>query len=227
MKSPNNRMNRIVSLSGHFRLCRRYLDRFFGNREGMLTDLNAFVERFNRHWDDYADVPPYNEDDLHKLCMQNATGSGKTLLMHINLLQYRHYVAKHGKDKELSRVILPVALGESEYQFVTDLKTWCDGHKAALEKDGMELFLLRNMSRGKGVGFFEPRNLHPAFILWILIGGKQYVTFIEPHGLLHEGPASEKILFHKRIKDVEQRLKDPAVILNSFILSWTRYPQLK
>jgi hypothetical protein len=28
-------------------------------------------------------------------------------------------------------------------------------------------------------------------------------------------------------KDFEQQLKDPTVILNSFILSWTRYPQLK
>jgi len=126
-----------------------------------------------------------------------------------------------------STSILPVALNESEYQFVTDLKTWCDGHKSSLEKDGMELFLLRNMSRGKGVGFFEAGNFHPDFILWMLIDEKQYVNFIEPHGLLHEGPASEKVLFHKRIKDVEQRLKDPTVILNSFILSWTRYPQLK
>ncbi len=83
-----------------------YLDRFFGNREGMLKDINAFVEQFNRHWIDYVDVPLYNEDDLNKLCMQNATGSGKTLLMHVNLLQYRYYAAKHGKDKELSRVIL-------------------------------------------------------------------------------------------------------------------------
>ena len=61
----------------------------------------------------------------------------------------------------------------------------------------------------------------------MLVGDKQYVTFIEPHGLLHEGPASKKILFHKQIKDVEQRLQDPAVILNSFILSWTRHPQLQ
>ena len=114
-----------------------------------------------------------------------------------------------------------------EYQFVTDLKTWCDGHKAALEKDGIELFLLRNMSRGKGVGFFEAGNFHPDFILWMLVGRQQYVTFIEPHGLMHEGPASEKVLFHKRIKNVEQRLNDPTVILNSFILSWTQYPQLK
>jgi hypothetical protein len=61
----------------------------------------------------------------------------------------------------------------------------------------------------------------------LLVSGKQYVTFIEPHGLVHEGPASEKILFYQRIKDVETRLNDPDVILNSFILSWTSYPQLK
>jgi hypothetical protein len=123
--------------------------------------------------------------------------------------------------------ILPIALNESEYQFITDLKNWCDQHKVDLEKDGIELFLLRNMSRGKGVGFFEAGNFHPDFILWMLMDKKQYVTFIEPHGLMHEGPGSEKILFYKRIKDVEKRLNDPTVILNSFILSWTRYTQLK
>jgi len=56
---------------------------------------------------------------------------------------------------------------------------------------------------------------------------KQYINFIEPHGLIHEGPASEKVLFYKRIKDVEKRMNEPSIILNSFILSWTRYPQLK
>ena len=33
-----------------------------------------------------------------KICLQNATGSGKTLLMHVNVLQYRHYASKHGKE---------------------------------------------------------------------------------------------------------------------------------
>ena len=83
-----------------------YLERFFGNREELLNDLNSFVERFNNHWDEYADVPLYNNDDLNKLCLQNATGSGKTLLMHVNLLQYWHYAVKYRKDKDLSRVIL-------------------------------------------------------------------------------------------------------------------------
>lgn len=139
-----------------------------------------------------------------------------------HLFQPLFHVRRGGKI-----TILPVALGESEYQFVTDLKAWCDNNKAELEKNGMELFLLRNMSRGQGVGFFEAAGFHPDFILWMLVEDKQYVNFIEPHGLLHEGPASEKVLFYKRIKDIEQRLNDSAIILNSFILSWTKYPQLK
>ena len=83
----------------------------------------------------------------------------------------------------------------------------------------------------------------------MLIGEKQFVSFIEPHGLLHEGSASDKAQFHLRIKDVEKRLNglyrasqasssdgfevhesvgaNGSAILNSFILSWTKYPQLQ
>jgi hypothetical protein len=48
--------------------------------------------------------------------------------------------------------------------------------------------------------------------------GKQRIVFIDPHGLQHEGPGSEKIEFAERIKDVEKRLGDPSVILESVIL---------
>lgn len=123
--------------------------------------------------------------------------------------------------------ILPVALNESEYQFVKDLKKWCDKNNSRLTDESIAIFLLRNMSRGKGIGFFEAGNFHPDFILWVLSGDKQYILFIDPHGLRHEGPGSEKILFHERIKDVEKRLADPSVVLHSFILSWTRQPELK
>jgi len=122
--------------------------------------------------------------------------------------------------------IMPVALNESEYQFIEDIKKYCDDHAAEIAQSGRELFLLRNLSRGRGVGFFEAGNFHPDFIMWMLDGQKQYVNFIEPHGLEHEDPASKKILFHEKIKEVEQRLGDPNVILNSFILSWTPYPRL-
>ena len=99
-----------------------YLDRFFNDREGLLNDLNAFVARFNSHWDDYADIPPYTNDDLNKLCLQNATGSGKTLLMHVNLLQYRHYAAQRGKHKELSRVILLTPNERLSSQHITEFQ---------------------------------------------------------------------------------------------------------
>jgi superfamily II DNA or RNA helicase len=123
--------------------------------------------------------------------------------------------------------ILPIALNESEYQFVIDLKEWCEKNKNEMKTKGLELFLLRNLSRGKGVGFFEAGNFHPDFILWILSGDMQYVHFIEPHGLMHEGINSEKIQFYKRIKEIEARLGDPKVILSSWILSWTPKQELK
>jgi hypothetical protein len=40
-------------------------------------------------------------------------------------------------------------------------------------------------------------------------------------------PSSKIIRFHERIKDVEKRLNDLSVVLNSFILSWTKFPRLK
>lgn len=35
-----------------------------------------------------------------------ATGSGKTLVMHANILQFQHYLAKHHRRRELNRIIL-------------------------------------------------------------------------------------------------------------------------
>lgn len=139
-----------------------------------------------------------------------------------HLYQPLFHVRKGGRI-----TVLPVALNESEYEFVKDLKAYLDVNKKAFAAGKQELFLLRNKTRGGGIGFFEAQNFYPDFILWILQGKKQFISFIEPHGLLHEGPAAPKIALHKKIKEIEARLDDPAVVLNSFILSWTQHPQLK
>ena len=52
------------------------------------------------------EVPKYTPGDLRKLAFWMATGSGKTLLMHVNVLQYRHYLDLHGRTDELDRTIL-------------------------------------------------------------------------------------------------------------------------
>lgn len=122
--------------------------------------------------------------------------------------------------------IAPVSLNESEYQFVKDLKVYFDANRAQLDKDGIEIFLLRNESRGKGVGFFEAANFYPDFILWQLKDDMQYIAFIDPHGLRHEGNDSAKILLYQEIKAIEKRIDDKNIKLNSFIVSPTNYAAL-
>ena len=221
-------------------LLKRYCDRYYNycKREYIgprleLRDLTRDDDNIPKE-DYYQLIASGDEEQVIRAILQvkNDLEQKKNNLLKVgdleacnfdrHLYQPLFYVRQDGKI-----TILPVVLGESEYRFVSDLKTWCDDHKTGLEKDGVEVFLLRNMSRSKGVGFFEAGSFHPDFILWMLVGEKQYVTFIEPHGLLHEGPASEKVLFHQRIKDIERRLNDPSITLNSFILSWTPYQQLK
>ena len=70
-----------------------YLDRYFSDREALLTALNEYVDRFNSRWPEYADLDYFNEDELNKLSLQNATGSGKTSATRRNLLVYKKNLA--------------------------------------------------------------------------------------------------------------------------------------
>lgn len=114
----------------------------------------------------------------------------------------------------------PVALNKGEREFVQDLRDFCDNQAGYLA--GKELYLLRNLSKGRGVGFFEAGNFHPDFIIWLLVEDKQYVIFADPKGLRNvDGMSDPKITFHSKIKDIERRLGDQNVVLSSFILSNT------
>ena len=115
--------------------------------------------------------------------------------------------------------ISPVPLNKGERLFVEDLKAF-HGNDGGFFKD-KELYLLRNLSKGRGVGFFEAGNFHPDFILWLLIGGKQHVVFVDPKGIRNLGPTDPKIQFHQEIKKIEARLGDANVHLQSFIVSNT------
>ncbi|MGQ9561883.1 MAG: DEAD/DEAH box helicase family protein, partial [Candidatus Oleimicrobiaceae bacterium] len=69
-----------------------YLDRLFGNRATLLSELNHFVgQEKGKLSPATLRYQPFAEADLSKLAFWMATGSGKTLVMHINLWQYLHY----------------------------------------------------------------------------------------------------------------------------------------
>ena len=122
----------------------------------------------------------------------------------------------------------PPGLQPSESQFVADLREYC-----ASEPTGAELFLLRNLTRGKGVGFFESDGFYPDFILWVKSPNRQRIVFVEPHGMLN-APAyehDEKARLHERLPELARKIAErsgnPEVELDSFIVSTTKYEDLR
>jgi hypothetical protein len=115
--------------------------------------------------------------------------------------------------------ISPVPLNTGERALVEDIKLFHDGESDFFVDK--ELYLMRNLSRGRGVGFFEAGNFHPDFILWLLVAEQQFITFIDPKGIRNLGINYPKIEFFHTIKDIQKRLSDRSVTLNSFIISNT------
>ncbi len=131
--------------------------------------------------------------------------------------------------------ILPVSLNESEFKFVQNLMAYLNkSHEGQGEfapanggHSGVEFYLLRNQSKSKGIGFFEAGSFYPDFLLWKIEGDYQSIAFIDPHGLQHTGVRDKKIEFHKTIKNIQNRLEDKKVCLNSFIVTPSRYAHLR
>ena len=123
----------------------------------------------------------------------------------------------------------PPALEDSEKHFVEDLRDYVHQQSETLLAE-KEVFLLRNQSRGKGIGFYENEGFYPDFILWITEDVKQRIVFIEPHGMVHEAihEYNEKITLFKRLRSLSyERFHDGHVQMDSFIISETSFPDLR
>lgn len=90
--------------------------------------------------------------------------------------------------------ISPVQLNADEMIFVEDLKKYYEENTSFF--NGKALYLLRNQSKGKGVGFFQEAGFFPDFILWLIKDNKQYITFIDPKrtGFIIFNTLAQKIL---------------------------------
>lgn len=110
-----------------------YLDKFFSNKKQLQHDLNQFIKLYNnkqiellggkkpKKGETVFQVTPFKETDLNKLAFWNATGSGKTLLMHVNIKQYLHYAQKHSKGHE-SKILLITPNEPLSRQHLTDFQ---------------------------------------------------------------------------------------------------------
>lgn len=133
-------------------------------------------------------------------------------------------ISKKGKDIKTT----PAGLNAGEQDFVQKLKDYCQTQ----DLKGRELFLLRNLSRGKGIGFFDNHGFYPDFILWIKKGKQQRIVFIEPHGMMLEqgGPMNDKLQLHKSLRTTSSKALKAAKLqpsdLDAWIISQSPYEQL-
>ena len=125
----------------------------------------------------------------------------------------------------------PPGLNKNELRFVTDLKACCSATPNVLP-DNAELFLLRNLGRGHGIGFFEESGFYPDFILWIK-GATQRIVFIDPHGMIHAKSYAhdDKARLHERLAELAQIVSERSqmsnVSMDSFIVSATPFDKLR
>ena len=126
----------------------------------------------------------------------------------------------------------PPGLNEAERRFVEDLRQYCRAERGG-SLAGKEIYLLRNLSRGKGIGFFERRGFYPDFILWIKAGSAQRIVFVEPHGLLHAEAYrhDDKARLHESLPGLAAAMASRTtlknVTLDSFIVSATPYEEVR
>ncbi len=132
------------------------------------------------------------------------------------------------KANGLKIQVSPVSLNEDEKNFIDLLKQYIEQNSEIF--DDKSLYLLRNKSK-TGMGFFEAGNFYPDYVLWIDTEDVQYISFVDPKGLLRIMPDDPKVKFYIKIKELETQLQpsctDKKIVLNSFIMSGTPSLDLK
>ena len=169
------------------------------DKEDVIKKINELIEQGKLFTEDVEDPLPNIHFDRHL---------------------YQPLLVEPSKSKVKS--ISPPGLNEGEKKFVKDLRTYFQANPDKFKDK--EIFLLRNLGRGKGVHFFSVINFYPDFILWIKTDSKQYITFIDPHGLFYCGSLNDpKIQLFKDLRELQSKLGNQDIILNSFIISVDAY----
>ena len=83
-----------------------YLDWYFNRKAELVKEISGRISAYNLEHQDAA-ISPLEESDLNKVAFWEATGAGKTLLMHVNILQYLEYSAKSSDAPDRIIVLTP------------------------------------------------------------------------------------------------------------------------
>ncbi len=117
----------------------------------------------------------------------------------------------------------------SEVQFVRDLEIFYQSTLGQQIIGKRSIYLLRNAdTKAKGLGFALAGNFYPDFLLWLVddTTGEQWLNFIDPKGLRQMNLNDPKLGLYKEVKVLEEKLGDPKLTLNAFIVSATQFASL-
>ena len=220
--------------------------------EELAADLIAeYLERAwrqaRRRWEqERLEVVPLDENDPNSIEAHEVSGVGvaelvrdlhgltgrarEKALWDLGLLEIctkAHAYEPLLQIRERKVEIRPVPLDTNEANVVRGLQKLAESGDPCL--DGRALFLIRNLTRGRGVSFFDDFAYYPDFIVWLHNDDSQHVLFLDPKGLGRYGPREqEKVRLHREIKTVEARVQeqDPALFLHAYVLSNTRAEEI-
>lgn len=217
---------------------KKYVETFYRKRQ-MRWDSAKMdykpIAKSNENFAEYVVKVPRSDKDLLQSihdAVEEWTKHRKQLSQELPNIHFdRHLfqpllIAKGSKVRST-----PPQLNDGERKFVEDLMAFCKAGSPILK--GKELYLLRNLSRGKGIGFFEDSGFYPDFILWVTEGDKQRLVFVEPHGMLNENhpDTNAKIALYKmlqsQVADARKKSRNKNLTLDSFIISQTPFDELR
>jgi hypothetical protein len=116
-----------------------YLDWYFNKRQQLLDGLNEVMQAYNQNQPADLQFQHYDADELNKLAFWNATGSGKTLLLHVNIKQYLHYF-QQGRDIHPDKIILLTPNEGLSNQHMEELKLSGFGFYRLFDKNRSGVF---------------------------------------------------------------------------------------
>ncbi len=237
--APRSFANTVLLHEATVSILRKYTDTFYRVRQERWESEHMVytkIDEEDANFQDYTVKINRSEQELIA-AIQKLIAEADTIYredmrelpsIHFDRHLYQPLLAECGHKVKSE----PPGLKDSERRFVEDMRTYCRSEKDKFLVD-KEIYLLRNLSRGKGIGFFDRRGFFPDFILWVKSGSSQRIVFIEPHGMIHAGPYAndDKARLHESLPELAKELHTRTglknVVLDSFIVSATPYEDLQ
>lgn len=122
-----------------------HLDRVTSDPQAYLMELNNFLSQQKAANELDQGIEPFTDDDLRCIAFYLATGSGKTILLHVHYWQIRYYV-EHGNRPDF---LFPKGLGH--YLLLVPTAGLAEQHLEELSRSGipgMHLTLVKHYPSG-------------------------------------------------------------------------------